>query len=67
VYYWRARADAVDAVSAVAALSIPYMPRIDQQPMRALKQFAGERFNYILYFRAPGVAEAEIEADVPAA
>ena len=54
-----------DRFRAVAGLSIPYMPRTDQQPTRALKQFAGERFSYILYFQAPGVAEAEIEADVP--
>jgi pimeloyl-ACP methyl ester carboxylesterase len=62
---WNAALMRPDRFRAVAGLSIPYMPRIDQQPTRALKQFAGERFSYILYFQAPGVAEAEIEADVP--
>ena len=62
---WNAALMRPDRFRAVAGLSIPYMPRIDQQPTRALKQFAGERLSYILYFQAPDVAEAEIEADVP--
>jgi len=48
---------------AVAALSIPYIPRGATPPTQFMKQVFADRFFYILYFQKPGVAEAELEAD----
>lgn len=51
-------------VSAVAALSVPYLPRPPLPPLQLLRQAFAGRFFYILYFQEPGLAEAELEADV---
>ncbi len=53
-----------DRFRAVAALSVPYAPRGKARPTAAMKEAAGEHFHYMLYFQQPGVAEAELEADV---
>lgn len=49
---------------AVAALSVPYTPRPPLPPTQLFKMAFPENFFYILYFQQPGVAEAELEADV---
>jgi len=49
---------------AVIALSVPYLPRSPMPPLQMLKAMFKDRFFYILYFQEPGVAEAELEADV---
>lgn len=49
---------------AVAALSVPFLPRAPLPPTQLLKQVFADHFFYILYFQEPGVAEAELEADV---
>jgi len=53
-----------DRFSAVVALSVPYTPRSRTPPIQALKRIFADSFFYILYFQEPGVAEAELEADV---
>lgn len=53
-----------DRFSAVAALSVPYMPRPPAPPIQLMQQRYGDNFFYILYFQKPGVAEAELEADI---
>jgi pimeloyl-ACP methyl ester carboxylesterase len=58
-----------DVFRAVAALSVPYTPPIGGLPpgvtMNGLMaRAAGDRDYYRLYFQEPGVAEAEIEADM---
>ena len=53
-----------DRFSAVAALSVPFMPRSPIPPTQLLKQMFPNNFFYILYFQQPGPAEAELEADV---
>jgi pimeloyl-ACP methyl ester carboxylesterase len=53
-----------DRIAAVAALSVPFQPRPPEPPLRLLRQMAGERFNWVLYFQEPGQAEAELERDV---
>jgi len=53
-----------DRFPAVAALSVPYLPRPPAPPLQLMKQVYAGRFFYILYFQKPGVAEAELEADV---
>ncbi|MDP6352373.1 MAG: alpha/beta hydrolase [Alphaproteobacteria bacterium] len=50
---------------AVAGLSVPYRGRGDRSPLAQFKAFYQDRFFYILYFQTPGVAEAELEADIP--
>ncbi len=49
---------------AVAALSVPFLPRSPAPPLQLLKQIFAETFFYMLYFQEPGIAEAELEADV---
>ena len=48
---------------AYAALSVPYHRRSPVPMTEAMRQWAGDRFNWLVYFQEPGVAEAELEAD----
>jgi len=51
-------------VRAVAALSVPFAGRPRQPAIDSLRQHFKDRFNYMLYFQTPGVAEAELDADI---
>jgi pimeloyl-ACP methyl ester carboxylesterase len=53
-----------DRFRAVAGLSVPYVGRSPIPPLDVFRMMAGDHFFYILYFQEPGVAEAELEADV---
>jgi pimeloyl-ACP methyl ester carboxylesterase len=58
-----------DVFRAVAALSVPYVPPIPALPEGVtmndvMRQVAGQRDYYRLFFQQPGVAEAELEVDV---
>jgi pimeloyl-ACP methyl ester carboxylesterase len=48
---------------AVVGLSVPFLQRSPAPPMQLFKQIFQDNFFYMLYFQAPGVAEAELEAD----
>jgi len=61
---WNAALLRPDRFRAVVALSVPYTPRGGLRPTEALARAAGDRFMYMLYFQAAGVAEAELERDV---
>jgi epoxide hydrolase A/B len=50
-------------VRAVAGLSVPPIPRARSRPTERWREKFGEDF-YMLRFQEPGVAEAEMEADV---
>jgi len=63
---WTAALMRPDRFRAVAALSVPYLPRGAVRPTEALRFLAGDSFMYMLYFQTPGVAEAELELDVRA-
>jgi pimeloyl-ACP methyl ester carboxylesterase len=52
-----------DLVAGVAGLSVPFTPRLPVSPMDSWREAFGDRF-YQVYFQEPGVAEAELEADV---
>jgi pimeloyl-ACP methyl ester carboxylesterase len=52
-----------ERVSAVAALSVPFVPRAPAPPIAILRKHAGEDF-YMVWFQQPGVAEAALERDV---
>lgn len=61
---WSAALNHPDRITAVGALSVPFSPRADRPPLDTLKEVFKDRFFYQLYFQEPGVAEAELEADV---
>jgi pimeloyl-ACP methyl ester carboxylesterase len=52
-----------DRVSAVGALSVPFVPRAPAPPLGLMRKHFGEDF-YMVWFQEPGVAEAALEADV---
>ena len=61
---WTCALTRPDRFRAVAALSVPYIPRGVVRPTDGLRFQAGDNFMYMLYFQEPGVAEAELEQDV---
>ncbi len=63
---WTSALTRPDRFRAVAALSVPYIPRGVIRPTDGLRFVAGDNFNYMLYFQTPGIAEAELEQDVRA-
>jgi pimeloyl-ACP methyl ester carboxylesterase len=52
-----------DRVTAVAGLSVPFVPRPPAPPLPILREHLGEGF-YMVWFQEPGVAEAALERDV---
>ncbi|MEQ8345329.1 MAG: alpha/beta hydrolase [Sneathiellaceae bacterium] len=52
-----------DRIRAVAGLSVPYSPRGARSLTQAMRDHGHSGF-YMLYFQEPGVAEAELEADI---
>jgi pimeloyl-ACP methyl ester carboxylesterase len=48
---------------AIAALSVPYHARPPMPPTQQLRQWAHGKLNWLLYFQAPGIADAELAAD----
>ncbi len=61
---WGAAMMAPDRIEKVAGLNTPFLPRPPVKPTDLFRAMAGGKFHYILYFQEPGVAEAELEADV---
>jgi pimeloyl-ACP methyl ester carboxylesterase len=61
---WNAPLLHPDRVAAVAALSVPVVPRAKVPPTQAFRKVFGENFFYMLYFQEPGVADAELDGDV---
>lgn len=53
-----------DRVAAVAAMSVPPVPRATEPPTRIWRRLVGDGFFYILHFQQPGVADAEMARDV---
>jgi pimeloyl-ACP methyl ester carboxylesterase len=53
-----------DKVRAVAGLSVPYRPIGEIDPLEQWKETYADRFFYQNYIATPGVAEAEVSADV---
>lgn len=54
-----------ERVRAVAGLSVPHLGRGSMPSVQLFRKIYKDRFFYQLYFQEPGVAEAELEADVP--
>lgn len=52
-----------ERVSAVAGLSVPFVPRPPVPPLPVMRRRFGDAF-YIVWFQEPGVADAALAADV---
>ncbi|WP_339083086.1 alpha/beta hydrolase [Pseudomonas sp. TMP9] len=52
-------------VKAVVGMAVPFGGRPKQPAIDIMRQLYAERFHYILHFQTPGVAEAEMDADIP--
>lgn len=52
-------------VRAVAGLSVPPLGRGPKPAIQLFREIHKDRFVYQLYSQEPGVAEAELEADIP--
>ncbi|MGI9333126.1 MAG: alpha/beta fold hydrolase [Gammaproteobacteria bacterium] len=63
---WNTAALYPDRVRAVVALSVPHARRGPMSSLQLWKKIYRGRFFYQIYFQTPGVAEAELEADVRA-
>ena len=53
-----------ELVRGVIGMSVPYRPTTPGDPMELWDLVYADRFFYMKYFQEPGVAEAELEADV---
>lgn len=62
---WTCAALHPDRFRAVVGLSVPYLGRAPLPPMQLFRRMFGDTWVYLLYFQEPGVAEAELEADIP--
>ena len=61
---WALAQRAPERVRAVAGLSVPFVARAERDPISVMEFLFQDRFFYILYFQEPGVADAELAADV---
>ena len=64
VIVWQMASLAPQSVERVISLNTPCRGRGRTRPTDGMKQLADGRFNYILHFQQPGLAESEIEPDV---
>ena len=53
-----------ERVKVVAAMAVPYGGRPKRPATEIIRSQFADRFNYILYFQQPGVAEAELDQDI---
>lgn len=60
---WNLAQRAPERVRGVAGLSVPASPRGPMKPTELMRMLFTDTFFYILYFQAPGVADAELGAD----
>ncbi|WP_397458169.1 alpha/beta fold hydrolase [Pseudomonas asplenii] len=51
-------------VQALVTLSVPFAGRAKRPAIEGMRELFADRFNYILYFQQPGVAEQELDADI---
>lgn len=64
---WHTALNYPERVRAVGSLSVPYSPRASRPPLETMREAAGpDHIFYIDYFQPPGVADAELAADVRA-
>ncbi|KAF2407435.1 alpha/beta fold hydrolase [Pseudomonas antarctica] len=51
-------------VSRLITMSVPFAGRARRPVIEIMRELYADRFNYILYFQEPGVAERELDADI---
>lgn len=51
-------------VSTLVTMSVPFAGRGKRPAIDVMRELFAERFNYIVYFQEPGVAEQELDADI---
>jgi pimeloyl-ACP methyl ester carboxylesterase len=64
---WTTAVRRPDLVRGVAGLSVPHTPPLGISLLDVFDQLYADRFFYMLYFQAPGVAEAAFSGDLRAA
>ncbi|NOT53705.1 MAG: alpha/beta hydrolase [Deltaproteobacteria bacterium] len=62
---WQMAMLAPHRVAGVVGVNTPFFPRFPMRPLAMMRATAQDNFHYILYFQEPGVAESELERDVP--
>ncbi len=62
---WSCAALHPDRFRAVVGMSVPHLGRAPLPPTQLFRRMFKDTWFYILYFQEPGVAEAELEADIP--
>ncbi|WP_017739272.1 alpha/beta fold hydrolase [Pseudomonas sp. CBZ-4] len=53
-----------ERVTRLITLSVPFAGRARRPVIEIMRELYADRFNYILYFQEPGVAERELDADI---
>jgi len=53
-----------ERIKALVTMSVPYAGRARRPVIEIMRELYADRFNYILYFQNPGVAEQELDADI---
>lgn len=61
---WQMALLAPHRVAGVVGVNTPFFPHPPLPPVQMMRAAAQGRFQYIVYFQEPGVAEAELERDV---
>lgn len=53
-----------ERVTRLITMSVPFAGRARRPVIDIMRELYADRFNYILYFQEPGVAEQELDADI---
>jgi pimeloyl-ACP methyl ester carboxylesterase len=61
---WQMALMAAHRVAGVVGINTPFIPRLPMRPTELMRAMSQGSFNYVIYFQTPGVAEAELGADV---
>lgn len=61
---WQMSLLAPHRVERVIGVNTPFFPRLSMRPSAVMRALSQGSFNYVLYFQTPGIAEAELDADV---
>ena len=64
IVVWNLAVLAPERVKAVVGMSVPFIPRATAPPTERFRALFGDNFFYMLYFQEPGVADANLGADV---
>lgn len=53
-----------ERITRLVTMSVPFAGRARRPVIEIMRELYADRFNYILYFQDPGVAEQELDADI---